>query len=60
MERKLTFKRANLATWGEDDVDFGDEKEKDKETLLCLMALDQDSIEILDSNFHPLMMMKIT
>ena len=40
----------NLATQGEDEVDFNDEEEKDEEALLCLMAFDQDSTKVLDSN----------
>ena len=39
-KRKLTFKKANLPTWGNDEVDSGDEKEKDEEALLCLMIVD--------------------
>ena len=49
-KRKFTFKRTNLATWGKHEVDFDNEEEKDKEALLWLMALDLDSIEVLDSN----------
>ena len=47
-KRKLTFKRANLATWGEDEVDSNDEEEKDEKALLCLMSLDQDPSEVFD------------
>ena len=48
-KRKLTFKRANQATWGKDEVDSDDEEEKHEEALLSLMAFDQDSIEVVNS-----------
>ena len=47
---KFTFKRANLVTWGEENVDFSDEEQNDKEALLYLMALDDDINEVYDSN----------
>ena len=49
-KRKLTFKNANLVTWGEDEVDSDDKEEKDKEALLCLMAFDDEANEVFDSN----------
>ena len=33
-KRKLTFKRANLATWGEKDVDSNDDEDKEYESIL--------------------------
>ena len=50
-KRKLTFKRSNLATWGEDEVNSSNEEEKDEEALLCLMILDQDPSDLFDFNF---------
>ena len=49
-KRKLTFKKANLAS--DDEVDSRDdkEKEKDKEALLCLMALNDEINEVHDSS----------
>ena len=40
----------NLATWGEEDVDFSDEEEKHEEDLFCLMTLDCEFDEIYDLN----------
>ena len=47
-KRKLTFKKANLATWGEEDIDSDEEEVKDEEALLCLMAFNDyiDEIEL--------------
>ena len=55
-KKKLTFKKANLATWGEEDVDFSEEEKKDKEALLCLMALDNDLDEVFNSILSWVMM----
>ena len=33
-KRKVTFKRANLTTWGKDKVDSSDEEEKDEEAFI--------------------------
>ena len=49
-KRKLTFKKVNLATYGKEDIDFGNNEEKEKEALLCLIALDDDKNEVYDSN----------
>ena len=49
-KRKLTFKKENLATRVEDEVDSDGEEQKDKEALLCLVALDDDIIEVFNSN----------
>ena len=49
-KRKLTFNKANLVTWVKDEVDFGDEEEKDEESLFCLMALDDKINEVFDPN----------
>ena len=49
-KRNLTFKRANLATWGKEEVNFDNKEEKDEEAVFCLMALDQVSSEVFDSN----------
>ena len=48
-KKKLTFKKENLATWGEEDVDFNEEEKKDEKVLLCLMAFDNDLDEVYDS-----------
>ena len=47
----MTFKKANLTTQGEDEVDFGGEEEEDEKALLCLMALNDEIITTFDSNF---------
>ena len=49
-KRKFTFKKANLATWGEDEVDSDDEEKKDEEALPCLMAFDDEITEVFNSN----------
>ena len=48
--RKFTFKKSNLPTWGEDELDSNDEKEKDEKALLYLMAFDDEVIDVFDSN----------
>ena len=45
------FEKKNLTTWGENNTDVGDDKEKEEEALLCLMAVDNDSNEVYDSSF---------
>ena len=49
-KRKLTFKKAYLAIWGEDEVEFDDEEEKDEKAHHCLMAFDDEANEVFDSN----------
>ena len=49
-KRKLTFKKTNLATWGEDEVHSDGEEKKDEEALLCLIALDDEMTKAFDSN----------
>ena len=48
-KRKLTFKKANLVTWGEEDIDPDEEEEKDEEALLYPMAFNDD-IDKVESN----------
>ena len=50
-KKKLTFKKANLVTWDEDEVDSNEEEEKDEEALLCLRTLDNEIIEVFEPNF---------
>ena len=47
---KLTFKKENLATWGEEGIYYSDDEEKEEEALLCLMGLDDEIDEIYYSN----------
>ena len=46
--RKLTFKKANLATWGKEEVDSDDKEEKDEEALLYLMTFNDEVNKVLD------------
>ena len=46
----MTFKKANLATWGEEDANFGEEEENDEEALLYIIALDNEIDEVFNSN----------
>ena len=45
VKRKLSFKKENLATWGEDEVNSNDE-----EALFCLMAFNDEVTKVFDSN----------
>ena len=49
---KHPAKKAHLATWGDDDIDSGDEEEKEEEALLCLMAIDGENMEVNDSDLN--------
>ena len=49
-KKQLNFKKANLVTQGEDEVDFDDEEEKDKEPLLCPIALDDEITKVFNMN----------
>ena len=44
-KQKLNFKKVNLAIWGGEQVDFGEE-EKEEEALLSLMTLKDEENEI--------------
>ena len=50
-KRKLTFKKANLTTWGESEINSDDKEEKDKDALLCLMAFNDEANKECDNNF---------
>ena len=50
-KRKLTFKKANLVAWSEEEVDFNDEEENDEYTLLYLMIFYDKVNEVFDSKF---------
>ena len=52
-KQKHNFKKANLTTQGDEDVDFGKKKKKE-EILLYLMALEDDEIEVQNQEiFYP-------
>ena len=49
-KKEVTFKKVNLATLGENEVNFSEEEGKDEEALFCLMAFDDEVTEVFDSN----------
>ena len=51
---KQLVKKAHLTTWGDEDIESGNEEEKEEETLLCLIALEDKNIEVCDSNLNTL------
>ena len=45
-EEKTDFHKVNLVTWGDEDIDFGDDEENEKEVLLCLIVNGNNSSEV--------------
>ena len=49
-KRKTAFKKANLATWYEEDIDTREDEEIKEEALLYFMANGNNSSEVYDSS----------
>ena len=49
-KRNLTFKKANLTTWGEEDVDSSEEEKKNEEAPPYFIALNSEFDKVYDSN----------
>ena len=39
-------KKAHLSTWDDDNIESGDEEEKEEEVFLCFIALEDKNIEV--------------
>ena len=48
--KKLTLKKENLTSWGEEDVDSRDEEKKKEEAHLYLIAFDNEIDKVYDSS----------
>ena len=51
-KNKKPIKKAHLNTQGDEDMSFDDEKEKEKEALLYLMAFKYDENQVNDLNSY--------
>ena len=51
---KQLAKKTHLATWGDKDIESRDEKEKEEDAVLCLMAMEDERVDVNDINSNSL------